>query len=300
MFEHEKRVLEVLSLFQRPLSIEAILVGAGFVRQPRVTDAIEQLVEDALITRFFDPDTNDYGYALLPVARAFIYSEVSKTDHEKQIRRRLTDYFEARDIIEEKERLVIREIRQGKSSPDAALLDLAIAANRRGDQKGAEELFIQALNRNPQSWKTAAEYAEFNRHILNNHTHAVRLYEQAAANAPRMGADRARIFREWGLLLRDSGDVNSTEDAIEKLEIAFREAPNDPITVTVLAKLYDRKGVYGRVIELLEPFKKHPSEKTRAKSLPLLLKAYDATKDILNAATLRPIVAALRTAAGDF
>lgn len=118
-------------------------------------------------------------------------------------------------------------------------------------------------------------------------TEAIRLYEQAAANAPRRGPERALIFREWGMLLRDSGEPEATDLAIEKFETALIETPNDVLAIHALAHMLERKGKYNRVIELLEPLKDHPQRSTREKTLPLLLHAYEHTGDILKAAQLK-------------
>lgn len=103
---------------------------------------------------------------------------------------------------------------------------------------------------------------------------AIRLYEQAAANAPSRGKDRALIYREWGMLLRDSGLPGATDQAIEKFEIALQETPNDPIAVHALAHMVSRAGNWSRVITLLEPIKEHPSIDTRRKVSALLLKGF--------------------------
>ena len=52
--------------------------GQGFALDPKLLDSIEQLVDDALIQRVFDPSLNDYAYVLLPITRAFVYGEVSR------------------------------------------------------------------------------------------------------------------------------------------------------------------------------------------------------------------------------
>jgi tetratricopeptide (TPR) repeat protein len=287
MPEAEKAVLQVLALFQRPLPTEAILVGAG-IAQSKVLDGTDSLIKDSVIQRLFDQDRNDYCYALLPMARNFIYGEVrKKTELEKAIRQRLSDWFEARDARDPDERLVIRELRQGKAGSESALVDLAKAAERRGDLDAARGLYEQALQRNPTSWKAARSFAEFHRHKLNNLAAAIRLYEQAAANAPRRGSDRALIFREWGMLLRDSGDPDATDMAIEKFEVALAETPNDPVATHALAHMLDRTGAHARVITLLEPLIEHQSLLTRRKTYPLLLTAYERMGEMLKAANLR-------------
>lgn len=296
MSEAEKTVLYVLSLFQRPLQTEAIVIG-GSMPQHRLLDALDALVKDALVQRLFDPAINDYAFAILPVTRAFVYSDVSRrSNYETEVRQRLMRYFEATDVSDARQRLVIRELRQGRGGQDseAALLDLARAAERRGDLQDARQLYSQAIQRNPRSWKAARSFAEFERHKQGNVANALSLYEQAAANAPSQGKERALIFREWGMLLRDSGIPQATDLAVEKLEVALEETPNDPITRGALAHMLSRKGVWLRVVELLEPLKDHPRPGTQEKVLPLLLKAYDQTGEMLKASALRPIVDRLK------
>ena len=96
------------------------------------------------------------------------------------------------------------------------------------------------------------------------------------------------------MLLRDSGRPDATDSAIEKFEVALIETPNDPTLVHALATMYDRKGVFRRVIELLEPFKTHARRKTREMSLQLLLRAYERTGGIGEAAQAKAELAELR------
>jgi Tfp pilus assembly protein PilF len=283
----EKSVLHVLSLFQSPLPTEALLVGGG---QPhhKTLDALNALVDDALVHRVFDPDINDYAFTLLPIARAFVYSDVCIHEgFERQIRRRLSDYFEANDVQDPAERLVIRDVRQGKTDSEEALVDLARAAERRGTLDEAEELYRQALARNPRSWKAARLSAEFYRHQRGNTADALRLYEQAAANAPSQGSQRALIFREWGMLLRQSGRPEGTDLAIEKFEVALAETPNDSVARLALAQTIRNKGQWRRIIDLIEPLKDHPNSRTAALVGPLLMEAYEQSGEMLKAAEMR-------------
>jgi tetratricopeptide (TPR) repeat protein len=290
MSHAEKKLLEVLSLFQKPLPTEALIVGSGLPGAV-LEDAIEALSQDALLQRQFDPDSNDYVFFLKPIPRSFVLADIDK--HPKtaeEIRKKLTDWYEARDVTDPEMRLLIRELRQGRVTPELALLDLARAAERNNDLDNAAKLYEQALTRVPASWRAAREFAEFKRHKLHDKTGALRLYERAASNAPRRGSDRALIFREYGFLLRESGDVNATELAIEKFEIALQETPNDPITIYGLASMLDRKGHYDRITELIEPLRKHPNPKTRERCLPLLLRAYERKNELLKAAELRDVL----------
>jgi tetratricopeptide (TPR) repeat protein len=178
-------------------------------------------------------------------------------------------------------------MRQGRGSTEHGLVDLAQAAEKSGDFKSAQDMYEQALSRNPKSWFAARRLAEFERSVNLNRTRALELYERAAANAPATGADRALVFREWGMLLRDSGQPTAVTDAIEKFELARLETPNDAILVHALASLYDRRGVYRKVIELVEPFAHSPSPKSRVMFLRLLVRAYDSTGAMLEAVESR-------------
>jgi len=283
----EKSALYVLSLFQRPLNTEALITGS-LLPQTRLVDAIEDLISDSVIQRLFDPQQNDYVFMLLPITRSFVRTQLAKEPGlEEQVRGRLSDYFEARDINDPKERLVVREIRQGGGSAEAALVDLAVAAQRRADFKSAKGLFQQAMARNPRSWNAARQFAEFHRHSEPNLGEALRLYELAARNAPSRGPERSLIYREWGILLKDSGDVKATEKAAECFETALLEVPDDPITVHSLSLMLARKSSFGRVITLLEPFLKHHNQKTRDFAASVLLLAYNRTGELLKASQLR-------------
>ncbi len=278
--DEEKRVLELLSLFQNPLPTEAILVASTGPRH-KTLDAVEGLVADAMIRRVFDPQLNDYAYSLMPIVRTFAYKEVAKNSViEDAMRRSLSDWYEARDIKDVNERLLIREIRQGKESSDVVLTDMALAAEKRGEQKTAENLFNQALQRNPTSWRAARLFGEYFRKLRNT-SKALQYYEMAATNAPRRGPDRALIYREWGMILKNSGDILATDLAIEKFETALKDTPHDVLAIHALAMMYDRKGVYARVISLLSPLVDHSSRTTKKFALPILLKAYQKTGAML-------------------
>lgn len=283
----EKAVLYVLSLFQSPLNTETILTGSQ-LPQTRFVDATEELISDSVIQRIFNPEQNDYVFMLLPITRSFVRTELAKVaGHEERIRGRLSDYFEARDISDPRERLAVREARQGSGSADTSLVDLALAAQKRSDLKSAKSLFEQALSRNPRSWNAARQFAEFYRHADPNQSEALRLYELAARNAPARGTDRSLIYREWGMLLKDSGDPKATEKAIECFETALRDTPDNPITIHSLATMMAKKGNFLRVITLLEPLLNHYNQKTREYAASLLLLAYDRTGEMLKASQLR-------------
>ena len=286
----ELSVMRTLSIFQDPSPIEALATASGERSEP-LQDSLQDLVNDALVQRLFDSDRNDYVYTVAPLTRAFVYRDLThEPGVEQKIRRRLSDWYEAKDVHDVGERAVVRQLRQGKASPESALLDLAQSAERRGDMNTAEDMYRQALERNPRSWQTSRAYAEFERHANKNLANALTLYEQAAANAPSRGSDRALIYREWGMLLRDSGRPDATQQAIDKFEVAFEETPNNAVLVHALASMHARLLHWRLVIELLEPIKDHRKQKTRDLVLPLLLTAYDKTTEIVKAAELRDLL----------
>jgi tetratricopeptide (TPR) repeat protein len=282
----ERSVLEALSILEQPLPTEA-LIAACAAPDSQALDAVDELVADGLVQRVFDPDRNDYCFTTLPITRAFIRSDLQKRAGIRAYQRRLTAWFEATDVGHRDERLLVREIRSGKSADDSALVDLAIAAERRGDLESADRLFAQALTRNPRSWKAAYSGAEFYRHKRHDPIEALRLYEIAGANAPKVGADRHRIHREWGLLLRDSGIPNASREAEDKLEIALEANSSDPIARHALATCLEKRGAYQRIVEVLEPMSASRDPRTRAQTLPILLRAYESLSELVKAAELR-------------
>lgn len=285
----EKSVLNVLSIFPRSMPTDAILRGIGRSHSPQVViDAIEDLISDAIIHRVFDADRNDYSYSLVPIAKIFVYKELSKDPAlEKSIRETLASFFEAKDIKDLNERLVVREIRQGKTASESVLIDLARAAERRDDKEIAQDFYEKALQTNVRSWNAARFYGRFLNKKLKKSADALKMYEQAAKNAPTRGIERAHIFREWGLLLKDSGSPHATDLAIEKFEIALLETPNDTMIIQPLAEMLDRKGAYLRIIEVLEPFVNHKSKEVNKMLFPMLLNAYKRRGDVLKAGELQ-------------
>jgi tetratricopeptide (TPR) repeat protein len=287
MSSTEKALMRTLSILQDPSSIEGVVAGTG-MQGHAVVDALDGLVADALVLRTFDSDRNAYAYTVAPLTRSFLISEIRESQQEgSSIRRRLADWFEATDVANPDDRVVFRDLRQGRGSPEAALLDIAESAWRRGDARTAQEMFEQALARSPTSWRAARQFAEFERHVNRNEVRALQLYEQAANYAPSRGSDRAVIFREWGMLLRGSGLPDATDLAIEKFEIARKETPNDVHLLHALASMYDRKGMYRPVIELMARLRHHPNPTTRLLALRLLVTAYDRVAEMLDAAECR-------------
>jgi tetratricopeptide (TPR) repeat protein len=285
--KEERALLHVLSLFQQPQPSEVLYVGSA-ISQLKMQDTLSSLIKDALVQRYFDEERNDYTYLLLPLTRTFVYNQVKNGGSlEGDIRARLMNYFDARDIQDSAHRVVVREVRQGRSESESGLIDLAVAAERRGDISTAKELLEQALSRNPRNFRAAQLLAELHRHKYKNITQALSLYEQAASCAPATGAARGKIFREWGMVLRHSGQIDATDQAIEKFQESILHIPNDTIAIFALAQGLERKGMYTKAIPFLEKLVDNPNRNTRDKVHPLLLECYNRQGDILGAANLK-------------
>lgn len=287
MFEQmnagEQSVVQVLGLFSQAQPIEVLLVGTG-LKNTDVEDALVNLIDDAIVQRTFDDARNDDCYSLLSITRTFVASEVGKQDGlEKHIRRRLSDYYEARDIQDESQRLVIRAVRQNADQGDMAMVDLGISALQRGDITSAEDLLRQAVARNPKNWKACKELAELYRHHFKKTGDALRYYEQAAMNGPKDARSKAMLFREWGLVLRDSGAADSIARAREKLETAYDLDNRDPITVYALAQQLERSGAYRKVVDICTPWMASANIKSKRLILPFLERSHSRLGNIIEA-----------------
>jgi hypothetical protein len=90
--------------------------------------------------------------------------------------------------------------------------------------------------------------------------------------------------------MRDSGEPNAAEIAEEALQQALVEIPNDQISLTSLASLYNKRGAYHKVINLLESKQMTPGSKFCDAAGPLLLKAYDKTNESVKYIKLRRLL----------
>jgi len=252
-----------------------------------ISDAIELLIEDTIVYKYFSEEFNDSAYTVLPITRNFILNKIISSDEQSAIRTRLNDWFQGKDIKDPTERSIIQKIRQGREKPETSLLELANLAEKDRDYISAEDYYLQAISRNPKSYEAARRLAEFYRHKKVDFVRALSFYEQAAQYAPSRGNKKALIFREWGILLKDSGERYALDKSIEKLLICLDETPNDEIASVTLASLYKRKGMFGMIPGLLEKFIDHDNQKTRELVHNLLISAYEYNNEIIKSAELR-------------
>jgi tetratricopeptide (TPR) repeat protein len=272
-----RRVLKVLSIFDKPEPIEPI---AGGVQLPiqATDDALEELRECALVEAAHEPRVSAVTYSVLPLTRKFANAELLREGYEEaEIRKRLNRYFQAADIAEPAQRQTISEMRLGVRDPGTELVNVAIALARSGKRDEAEHYFKDAIRRNPRDWRAYREMAEFYRHApVPNIGEALRLYEQAHAWAPKKGPDRALLLREYGILLRDSGLPGAMKRAADLLEEALGEyrGRDDSVCRHALGDALMRLSMHRRAVEVLVPLLDHANDTPRQKTYPLLEQLY--------------------------
>lgn len=148
----------------------------------------------------------DIAYSLLPVTNTFVYREVARsTGYESTVRKRFNDWYQAKEIVDPAQRALVQKVRRGERSPELALTEVARNAAKTGDLGTAEQYYLLALERNHNNWQIQREFAEFYRHKKREFSSAIQHYKQACEHAPKHGPDRAKVFREYGMVLRDSG-----------------------------------------------------------------------------------------------
>ena len=242
----------------------------------------------ALVETQYDQSYRDIVYSLLSVTNTFIYREVVRiAGYEISVRRRLNDWYQAKEIVDPAQRALVQQVRRGERNPELALAELAKNALANGDLDTAEQFYKLAMERNHTNWQIHKDLAEFYRHKRKETAMAIQHYRYATDHAPKQGPDRSLVFREYGMVLRDSGLPNAHRLAAEQLEVALRQAPNDALCRHALGDCYVKTQNFQRAAEVLESLLDHHSGKTRQKPYPLLLECYEGTGEILKAADMR-------------
>ena len=88
-------------------------------------------------------------------------------------------------------------------------------------------------------------------------------------------------------MLRESGGIDSQDQAIDKFKEAIVHAPHDAHSIFALAQCYERRGAYTLAIPLLRTIEDHPNHSTTQRVRPMLLQCYDKQGEFMAAATLR-------------
>lgn len=285
-----RAVMGALALYDRPQMLEAVTAACGSAIEV-VEAALSWLEDCSLVERVWDENIHDFAFRMLPITRRFAYRELQRTaGDEVRIRRRLSDWYEGNDVPDEHRALMVAA-RRGKRDPDLALVEAAIDFRKQGSLAEAEKYFRQAIDRNPQSWRAHREFAELLRD-KESVGEALEHYEIAARHAPARGTDRALIYREWGMLMRQSGLPSALTQAAELFKTALRETPGDPIVQHALAGTYIRLSQFALAQNLLETLVSSQSPETRARSYPLLETCYEQRGDRLKFLELKDRIAA--------
>lgn len=277
----EKKIMQVLAIVS-DISIEAIIQGTGLkLKSSEVVDALESLVSDTIIIRYFDPDAKADKYRLLSLAQKFMLNTCIKPKDEQEINRRLSFWYNAQDIQDVSERQIVSAMRQDGSNMGNVLVSFAENAVKKGDTATAVKFFDSAVSRDPHNWRVFWRYAEYFRHVERSDSKAISLYESAlkCAEKEKISSDIAVMHREFGHIYSRSGRPDALSRAIEHLRTANKLMPHDPISAKYLAETSLKKGNVKLAIEVLAPFAVTSDTKAHKTLMPILLKAYQAQPD---------------------
>ena len=271
----ERRIVQVLSIAS-DIPDEALIQGC-FGIEENIWDSLEILVRDTIVIKKFDDKLNWYKYSLLPLTKAFILKNCTTPQEDERIRRRLRAWFQAEDIKNEQERVLIQNMRQNGKNVGDALITMAFNAQSRGAYENAVQLYEQAIMRDPHNWRVYRAYAEYFRNYEKNTSLAIQNYKKALEYLPKndIGYHSAVIRREYAMLYMRSGQPDAMNVAITELEKAHTMYPSDPIAARFLAEAYITKGFYEKTIEVLSIFVDTKDEKTQKNIWPILLNAYE-------------------------
>lgn len=287
----EKAIMQVLAVVS-DLPIEAIIQGCGMrSKSSDVADALETLVSDTIIIRYYDPESNSDKYRLLSLTQKFMLNNCINAKDEGTIRNRLSYWYNADDIEDIDEKQLISAMRQGGQNMGMTLVSFAEMAARKGDEETAVKFFETAIARDPQNWKVYWRYGEYFRHFEQSIAQAISMYESALkySSKEKMTSDIAIMNREFGFIYSLSGRPDATSRSIEHFEIAHVNMPHDPICANGLASMYEKRGNISKIVELLGPFVNTKDSKTRENLIPKLFRAYSTQpeKYMMQIATLR-------------
>lgn len=273
----EQRIMQVLSVVP-DIPEEAIIKGHN-KGEDDILGSLQKLVQDTIVIKRYDPEINWYKYSLLPLTREFIIRKALPQDVERSIRKKLTAWYQADDIVNPEEKVVVQQMRQNGQNVGKALVSLALSATNRGDNESAVKLYEMALARDPNNWYVYKAYGEYCRKIERSTARTIQYFKAAIKKMPSSinPQDAAVLKREFAMVFMNSGERTAIDTSIECLEYAHDIMPSDPITIKFLGECYHRKGHYSKAINVLSPFLETDDRKTQEKIWPLLLKCYNTS-----------------------
>jgi tetratricopeptide (TPR) repeat protein len=279
-----------VAIFDSPHDLIALSVASDS-NINMCADAVEKLKSDHLVSEYrseFNPGVGVYDSNTL--VKRFVYAALcNRPGDEPSIRRRLEKWYDATDIPDPNERAIEREVRKSGQNVDRAFLATGMHLRRQGRFTDADLYFKKALQINPKNWKALRERGELYRDQKQTGA-ALHMYEEAVSLIPRKEPERAVVLREYGLLLRSSGMPNAKDRAIDSFEESLIISPNDRICIFALAQTRASLEQWNMVKLLLEPLIDHSDSDTRRRVRSLLLKAYEATHDVVNSANMLRIM----------
>lgn len=273
----EQRIMQVLSVVP-DIPEEAIIKGHD-KSDDDILGSLQKLVQDTIVIKRYDPEISWYRYSLLPLTREFIIRNALPQNVERSIRNKLTAWYQADDIANQEEKVVVQQMRQNGQNVGVALVSLASSATRRGDFTSAQKLYEMALTRDPNNWYVYKSYGEYCRKYEKSIARTIQYYRAAIEKMPSSIAplDAAVLKREYAMVFMNSGERTAIDTSIQCLEFAHDKMPSDPITAKFLGECYFRKGYYTKAISLLSAFIDTEEKKTQSNIWPLLLSCYNSS-----------------------
>ena len=227
----------------------------------------------------------------MTLTQRFMLKNCISTRDEQAIHSRLSSWYNATDIKDVEERQLISAMRQGGQNMGATLVSFAESAAKKGDVSTAVKFYNSAVARDPNNWFVYWKYGEYFRHVEKSTAQTITMYESALkyAKNEKVTPQIAVMHREFGMIYGNSGRSDAVTRAIEHLEIAHLNMPNDPICAKGLASMYEKRGNTTEIVRILEPFRTSKDRKTRMVLLPILLRAYETqpSKYMLQLAELK-------------
>ncbi len=279
MTNTEKNILYSLACFNRALESEAIYIACKPYSDAE--DKLEDLIEDALVARNFNPEKSIYEYSLMPLTRNFIFEQLKiNKDDEKAIRERLSNYYEAKDILDTDERELVKQARTGGTSSSKIFEELGLMAYKQNDFNNAEDYFKKSIGKNKINVISYWKLGEIYRHYKNDIATAVKFYSQANSYINKNFQDYPVFYREYGLLVLSTKDKNCKKEAEEYFRKAL-EHSYDSISLNKLVQLLNEKQQYTLVIDLYNKFKEHLTGIDKQYIYPELMIAYKKSNMLL-------------------
>ncbi len=274
MNEIEQRIMQVLSVV--PDIPEEAIIKAHNRIEDDILGSLQRLVQDTIVIKRYDDKINWYRYSLLPLTREFIIRNELPSAVDRSIRDKLTAWYQADDIQNQEEKVVVQQMRQNGQNVGVALTSLAQSARRRGDLKSAKKLYEMALARDPNNWFVYRAYGDYYRNNERSITRTIQYYKTAIEKMPSSidPLEAAVLKREFAMVYMNSGERSAVDTAIDCLKYAHSKMPADPITAKFLGECYLKKGYYSKAIDLLTPYLDAKEKKTQTNIWPLLLQCY--------------------------